>query len=238
MLIWIATALALTCDTPTGSITLTTPDEVPPNAELVVTYTGQPPQLDLRDPDDQPVQGLQRIEAGHVVWSPDRDLSPGPHTLRADDQRFVVQVNGPVDTSPPLPPLVESAVREVTDADEWGDPRDQTTLRFHSVPAGSHVELEFTPDNGGEPLLAATDERVVTLGYRACESNWPSGYSLKRTYTLRIRSVDAAGHPSSWMPVLVRTVDLDASDQTGCQVASVPAPWGWLPRRKRPHPPE
>lgn len=227
----IQVALALTCDTPTSEFVLTTPTTVPPNAQLVVTYSYRAPTVRLADATGQPIPGTTRVEAGHVVWIPDADLSPGPHTLRIDGEDVPIEVDGPVDTTPPLPPILRSALREATDADEWGDPVDITEVAVTDVPAGSHLELLLLPNDGGKPLLAATDERVVDVGYASCGTDWPSGFDLDRRYTVSMRSVDAAGNTSSWAPVPVWTVAPDAEEATGCQTAPTVDPWGWLRRR-------
>ena len=171
-----------------------------------------------------------QLEAGHVIITPVQELAPGPYTLQVDQDTFAIEVDGPVDTTPPLPPTVDNVVHSADD--DWGYAQDLTEIRLSSVPSGSHVEVELTPTDGGAALIAAIDERVFSVGYDACGATWPGTFTGSADYTLRIRAVDAAGHPSSWMPLLVRESDADdEAASAGCTTVAPPSPWSWLRRR-------
>jgi hypothetical protein len=225
---FVSLAFALTCETESTRLELVTPDTVPPNAHLVVGMDGPVVATMLRDADGDTVAATVVEEAGHVVIIPDQLLAVGAYTLHvADIASFAITVAGEPDHTPPAMPTVHEAVHHVG-SDTWGYAVDEWLVRVGDVPAGSHVELELTsPD--GTVLLADTDERSIELGRDACEGyDWPRGY--RGDATLRVRCVDAAGNPSTWLDVPV-SITGDPTPQTGCSTARTPVVWGWLSRR-------
>jgi len=225
-------AYALTCVDP-DHIEYVTPKVVPTNARLVVAFLGPVPEPLLYDADGMLVDAEVLQEAGHLIVVPDAPLAEGDYLLQVrDDLSFPITCDGSDDTSPPLPPAVDSAVHD--EEDSWGYAIDLTEIRVRDVPSGSHIEVELTPPDGGQVLLAATKERLIEVGFDACGYGWPRRYDGSLDYDLRVRSVDAAGHPSSWVYVSPSIDDDEAEEAEpagGCQTAPMVDPWGWLRRR-------